>query len=248
MTWPNPVLISAILAVAACGDPDAFDLTGTWSGSIEDGATVDLVLGQDGTQITGSGVFSASPVTVTGAISERTTGLTFENPDWSVAYSGTILDADTISGTIQGGLFEGDELVLHRGPGGPGDPDAGTDDPDASPQTSWDEVGDDLVDAFCVHYQMCLSQPVPSCEANVRALVDDIRADLADDQEPACRQCLAVRADALREIAEARCDEAADDQAASAAACDLDHLSDLDGDGDPANDYGDACDLDTPVF
>jgi hypothetical protein len=247
MKWPNPVLISAILAVAACGDPDALDLTGTWSGSIEDGATVDLVLGQDGTQITGSGVFSASPVTVTGAISERTTGLTFENPDWSVAYSGTILDADTISGTIQGGLFEGDELVLQRGPG-VGDPDGGTDDPDASPATGWDEVTDDLVDAFCVHYQMCVPQPLPSCEQNVRAMVDDIRADLADDQEAACRQCLAVRSDALREIAEARCDENADDEAATAAACDLDHGADLDGDGDPGNDYGDACDLETPVF
>jgi hypothetical protein len=115
-----------------------------------------------------------------------------------------------------------------------GDGDGTTTDP-------WDAAVDDFVQAGCVEAATCSGEQPAECEGDVRADLDDARAELDAAGESRCIQCMTVKVRELRKIIAASCDISAADQAAVFAACDLDPATDYDGDGQPANDDDEAC-------
>lgn len=111
------------LFVTACGDdsptgPAEVSIEGTWTGSIE-GGTFTLTLAQQGSDITGSGNISATggsaSLNITGTRSGANISLVMTSSGFEdLNYSGTIQNATTINGTLNGSGFQNEPLTLTK--------------------------------------------------------------------------------------------------------------------------------------
>lgn len=111
--------------------------------------------------------------------------------------------------------------------------DAAPPQPDA-----WTQAVTDFVDAVCT--SPCRSGSEAQCRSDVGDELARAMIALTDPASQAkCENCLEVKAMLEGELAS--CMPTADQDAMVAAACDLDPNNDSDGDGDPADDYSDAC-------
>jgi hypothetical protein len=102
---------------------------------------------------------------------------------------------------------------------------------------SFDEAGAAFLDALCT--SPCVGDNEAECRSDVTIDLADIEAELDAAGEARCARCLDVKADILATLA--TCQASPDQDAAVAAACDLDPAVDFDGDGTADNDDDEAC-------
>jgi hypothetical protein len=118
------LLAVALLPLAACGDdtgPGADDISGSWTGTISStagSAQLAFAATQTGEQVTGTGTLSGGgeslALTLSGTVVESDVSLTFQSPGFEpVSFEG-VLDEDTMTGTLSGSGFTGEELTLTR--------------------------------------------------------------------------------------------------------------------------------------
>lgn len=106
-------------------------------------------------------------------------------------------------------------------------------------------------DAFSVHENkfaeaLCQNACVPvdqqdDCIVSVLASMDQARLDVGPSGEAACVACMQKKIDLMPQVVANGCASTAELDGQVAAACDIDPMTDFDGDGNPTNDFSEAC-------
>jgi hypothetical protein len=105
---------------------------------------------------------------------------------------------------------------------------------------SWDVREEQFAEAFCQNACVPVEDQA-DCLEDVLADMAQARAELSDDAEAACIECMRVKTELMAEIVAMGCQSSAEIDQQVVEACDSDPLFDFDGDGVPMNDSEEAC-------
>jgi hypothetical protein len=104
----------------------------------------------------------------------------------------------------------------------------------------WDARVNDFAQAICVN--ACVpAEDQEACLVDVVADMDQARIAVGPGGEATCLDCIRVITDLIPAVAANGCQPTPDQDAQVLAACDPNPAFDFDGDGDPGNDFDEAC-------
>ncbi len=115
-------LLPAMVFATACGDsgsePRTPSMTGTWVGDLQ-GAAVTVTLTERDQQVNGAGniAFGTDRVAITagGTHVHPAVSLTIKSSGFQdINYQGTFTNDNTVSGSLSGSGFTGDNLIIRR--------------------------------------------------------------------------------------------------------------------------------------